>query len=429
MVLLLIGVTPWVKGPMLVAAVSPYVAVCSLLARRGLEAHPVAGLPAWSDGLLWRAQFIGLAVALVAVFRARWFCRYGCPVGLLTEPLRRLRPSARSTAAKLPHFGRWLALATVSSAALGYPLLLWLDPLALFSGAFSVAHDRASWAGWVSGSILGLIAISAALWPNAWCLRVCPLGATQELLGTCGARLRTLGRPKRHLGADAATAGRQGDRMGRRSLLAWAGGALAAGAGLLVGWRCRSTAAAIKPQAIRPPGAAAEDQFPWLCLRCGNCVRACPEKILHPDLAPERIVGFLAPIVRFTSQYCKEDCSRCTEVCPSGALEALSVEGKSTRPIGLAHVDMSLCLLAPENGERECAFCRNACPYEAIRIEFDYQTYVATPRVDPNKCPGCGACEVACPGTNESQSPTGPAARPLRKAISVVPTARQLLPQ
>jgi ferredoxin-type protein NapG len=40
-------------------------------------------------------------------------------------------------------------------------------------------------------------------------------------------------------------------------------------------------ARALPAYAIRPPGALAEDRFQAACLRCGQCVRACPYKILR----------------------------------------------------------------------------------------------------------------------------------------------------
>ena len=147
---------------------------------------------------------------------------------------------------------------------------------------------------------------------------------------------------------------------------------------------------------IRPQGAMDEGQFAGICVRCGNCVRACPEKIIHPDFGGSGVAGFLAPIIRFDERYCMEDCTRCTEVCPTGALVPLDVDAKWETQIGIAKVDMSVCLLSEE---RECSFCRSACPYAAIDILFDNETYTSTVQVHPRKCTGCGACEVACPTT------------------------------
>jgi ferredoxin-type protein NapG len=38
-----------------------------------------------------------------------------------------------------------------------------------------------------------------------------------------------------------------------------------------------------------------------------------------------------------------------------------------------------------------------ACPFDAVRIYWDEERYVAYPVVDAGKCNGCGACEVVCP--------------------------------
>ncbi|MGQ9915223.1 MAG: 4Fe-4S binding protein, partial [Thermogutta sp.] len=37
------------------------------------------------------------------------------------------------------------------------------------------------------------------------------------------------------------------------------------------------------------------------------------------------------------------------------------------------------------------------CPYHAIRLEFNEETYSVLPVVDLDRCPGCGACEAICP--------------------------------
>ncbi len=422
MAALLTGVfVPWPWAPIIVPALSPYVLISSGLAGQAFDSGQLAGEPAWWSVSL--ATLVGLPVLLVTLFSRRCFCRYACPVGLITEPLRRLRRSARSSFAALPHVGRWIVVSTWAGAVLGFPLAMWLDPLAIFSGVFSLRGDPANAAGWASALALLLIATSAALWPNAWCLRICPLGATQDLLALGGRAVAKVRNVRQQ--SDSLSRGQRSWRPNRRSVLSLGVGTLAAAGGVGVAWSARSSGPNSRPKSLRPPGAAGEEQFPWLCVRCGNCVRACPERILHPDQSPASLVGYLAPVVEFGDSYCKEDCCRCTEVCPSGALARLSPEAKKRRPMGLAHVDMSACLLSPDNGERECAICRNACPYDAIQLEFDWDTYVTSPIVDPQACPGCGACEAACPATNEAEQSASAASDPPRKAIFIVPRNRQ----
>jgi ferredoxin-type protein NapG len=144
---------------------------------------------------------------------------------------------------------------------------------------------------------------------------------------------------------------------------------------------------------LRPPGAIKEGEFTGLCLRCGNCIRSCPSRIIHPDTGQSGILGFLSPVIRYETDYCSEECNACTTACPSGALQSLNLEQKNRYVIGTASVDTSLCLW----GFTDCNTCIHSCPYEAIKVQWHEEAYESFPGVDPLKCNNCGACEAACP--------------------------------
>jgi ferredoxin len=131
-----------------------------------------------------------------------------------------------------------------------------------------------------------------------------------------------------------------------------------------------------------------------LCVRCGNCVRACPTKILYPDVGESGLSGLMCPAVRFGPGYCREDCCRCGDACASGAIARLLPAEKTTVPMGTAEVDGSVCLLSDN---RECSICKNACPYGAIATVWSDEEYALVLKIDRDRCPGCGACQVACP--------------------------------
>ena len=89
-----------------------------------------------------------------------------------------------------------------------------------------------------------------------------------------------------------------------------------------------------------------------------------------PDLGTSGIDGLFTPILKFRSQnetqeqFCFQDCTACTQVCPTGAIGFTKKEEKQQIAIGLARVDKKTCI-AWEKREY-CVVCQEFCPYQAI---------------------------------------------------------------
>lgn len=148
-----------------------------------------------------------------------------------------------------------------------------------------------------------------------------------------------------------------------------------------------------KASPLRPPGAADEGRFAALCVRCGNCLRACPQAILYPDTGAAGITGLGAPVVRIGPGYCDEWCRACAQVCPTGALERLSLPEKQRVALGAAEVARGDCIAWSRGAY--CMVCDEFCPYGAIRSVK--HNGVNCPDVDPERCRGCGLCQTVCP--------------------------------
>ena len=294
--------------------------------------------------------------------------------------MRRLRRSPDSSYTKVPLIGQWVVLLTLGGAILGYPLFLMFDPLGIFNGFFQALRGPFSAASFIYCLPLLIVLTINFVWAGLWCSRLCPLGAIQVMLVRLGGVFRRNILYRQRLPNNKVL-------TARRDILALGMGVLAA-----VTVRKLFRGRVLKP--IRPPGAIDESNFTAVCIRCGNCTRACPAGIIEPDPGRHGLAGFMTPTLRFDNNYCQEDCNSCNAVCPSGAIAGLSLAEKSKTTVGLAKVDMSLCLLSEE---RECTACVRICPYDAVKLVFSEEDYISIPEIDPDKCTGCGACEWVCP--------------------------------
>ena len=146
---------------------------------------------------------------------------------------------------------------------------------------------------------------------------------------------------------------------------------------------------------LTPPGSLSFQNLATHCTGCQLCISECPNHVLRPSTD---LMHLMQPTMSYERGYCRPECTRCSDVCPAGAIKPLDEMEKSSIQIGHAVWIKKNCI--PLTDGVSCGNCARHCPTGAIQMvpsDPDDEESLKIPVVNENMCIGCGACEYVCP--------------------------------
>ena len=146
---------------------------------------------------------------------------------------------------------------------------------------------------------------------------------------------------------------------------------------------------------ITPPGSLSAKNMAQHCTACQLCVSVCPNQVLRPS---SDLSNFMQPETSYERGYCRPECTKCSEVCPAGAIKPITKEEKTAIQIGHAVWIAENCIVNADG--QKCGNCARHCPTGAIQMvpkDANDPKSLQIPVVNTERCIGCGACENLCP--------------------------------
>ncbi len=394
------------------------VLVMSIAAVAGIF-YPVKFLDAQFVALLQRniVNFSIIAVVILAIIVVitmlfgRFYCSTLCPFGILQEVASSIFKTESKYIKNYPY--KYFLAAIVFGALIGGSSLLirYIDPYTIFGSAVSLSPF---------GIIAVILMLALVFFKNRFfCTNICPVGVVLGLLskfslykiyidkdlclscGLCEKKCQSACINSKEKTIDNETCikclkclgvcRRNGIKFGikpktqikfnpkRReiiialSALALLGTAVKAGVVLT-----EKTAQKIR-DIILPPGSKNPNRMFHKCLNCNLCIQNCPNKILT---RANNKFGAIHIDYSKGEGFCKYDCNECAQICPSGAIQKITLEEKQKTRIAMAMIQDTKCT--------QCGVCIYDCPTGAI-IKANGKVFV-----NGMKCIGCGKCKKSC---------------------------------
>jgi len=405
-----------------------------------LEVDPLVGIAtAITTHTVYRGLLWGLVILIPTLFLGRIFCNWICPFGILHHFIgwvfnRRNAKEKIESNRYRPLFALkyYILIGFLAAAVFGCLQSGLLDPIVFLYRAFTIGvlpvgsmptqslfGDYAMHANaWVVGFLFLFFVSMNWVIPRFFCRAVCPVGA---LLGALSryAFWRIERDPDKCVNCDLCLQSCEGasdphrqlrmsecfvcfncfedcphealrfallpsrrheirspDIGRRRAVFAALVGALFFGWTKAGGKSTRDFSSKV----IRPPGSVEEQEFLARCIKCDQCIRVCPTNVLQPALFEPGVEGLWTPILNFRMGACQHQCTACGHVCPTGAIQRITVEEKlglgafeTVGPIqlGTAHFDVGRCL--PWSKNIPCVVCEEVCPVSPKAIHCEYR--------------------------------------------------------
>ena len=393
------------------------------------------------------------AIIVITLFFGRIYCSVICPLGIMQDIYSWLGGKFKKNRFSYVKEHKWLrytiCIVFIICLIFGFvPVTTLLEPYGNYGRivtSFYLRNITLSIIAWVVMLVLGVLAF---LYGRAYCNSICPVGtilglfsrhsvfgiqfdmekckhcglcekncksrAINAMVGTidysrcvlCGdcmaqCKLDALHYSIKQPVPYVETNPKETVDQGRRSFLV--GAALATGTAAMAQAQMKvdgglavieDKQAPKRETPITPPGSVSARHIQQYCTACQLCISACPNHVLRPS---SDLLHFMQPTMSYEIGYCRPECTRCSQVCPTSAIMPITKEEKTTIHVGHAVWVKDNCVVLTDGVS--CGNCARHCPTGAIQmVKYSHKGQtVMVPAVNEIKCIGCGACENLCP--------------------------------